>query len=94
MADVKTISLGDRLVRVTAVIQNDGFLPTNVTQKAVEHRIAKPVEVRLDLDKAELIAGRERTDVGHIDGNGRRRRHPAGAAQSNEISARWNGSSG
>jgi Zinc carboxypeptidase len=68
IADVKTVGLGDRLVRVTAVIRNDGALPTNVTQKAIEHRIARPVEVRLELDKAELLAGRLRTDIGHIEG--------------------------
>ncbi len=70
VADLRTTSMGDRIVRLRAVIKNDGYLPTNVTQKAVQHRLAKTVEVRLELDKAELISGRERTDVGHIDGNG------------------------
>lgn len=70
VADVKAASLGDRLFRITALIRNDGYLPTNVTQKAVEHRIARPVLVRLALEGAELLSGKERTDIGHIEGNG------------------------
>jgi hypothetical protein len=69
IADVKTASLGGGLVRVTAVVKNDGYLPTNVTEKAIQHRMARPVEVRLELDKAELLSGRPRTDIGQIEGN-------------------------
>jgi Zinc carboxypeptidase len=68
VTDVKQVSLGDRLVRITAVITNEGVLPTNITQKAIDHHIARPTEVRLELEKAELLEGRERTDIGHIVG--------------------------
>ena len=61
--------LGDKLVRLTATIENDGFLPTNVTQKAVEHNLAKQVLVKLKLEKAEIISGKARTKIGHIKGN-------------------------
>jgi hypothetical protein len=93
IADVKTVSLGDRLFRVTAVVRNDGFLPTNVTQKAIQHHIALPVDVRLELDKAEILAGKEHSDIGHIEGNGPPPANqfgtPGGEAPRNQRTVEW-----
>jgi hypothetical protein len=61
--------LGDKLIRLTATVENEGFLPTNVTQKAIEHYLAKPVRVELALDKAELLSGKAKAEIGHIKGN-------------------------
>ncbi len=69
IVDVKTEDLGDRLLKVTATIENVGYLPTNVTQKAIQNRIAKTVTVELELEGAELLFGKAKTDVGHIKGN-------------------------
>ncbi len=69
IADVKTEDLGDRLVKVTATIENVGYLPTNVTRKAIQNKIAKTVTVEIELDGAELLFGKVKTDVGHIKGN-------------------------
>ncbi len=69
IADVKTESLGDKLLKVKAKIVNEGYLPTNVTQKAIQNRIAKPVVVKLDLDGAEILSGEAKTEIGHIRGN-------------------------
>ena len=70
IAEVKAASLGDRIFKVTAVIENDGYLPTNVTQKAIQNRLAKAVRVKIELAGAELLSGQETTDIGHIPGNG------------------------
>jgi len=40
ITELKAASAGDRLFKVTAVIENQGFLPTNVTQKAIQNRLA------------------------------------------------------
>lgn len=69
IADSIAEPLGDKLVRLTATVENDGFLPTNVTQKAVEHHLAKEVLVKLKLEKAEIISGKAKTKIGHIKGN-------------------------
>src|SRR5207249_3727989 len=53
--DVERLADDSFLVRL--VLQNSGWLPTNVTEKATERAIARPVEVELDLPKsARLVA--------------------------------------
>jgi hypothetical protein len=66
--DVKTEDLGDKLFRITAKVANTGYLPTNVTQKAIENDLAKPVEAKLELKGAELLCGKDATELGHIKG--------------------------
>jgi hypothetical protein len=51
------------------VLQNSGWLPTNVTEKAVERASVRPIEVELELpDGARLVAGEIRTEAGQLDG--------------------------
>jgi hypothetical protein len=92
IANLEVESLGDRLFRIKAAIENDGYLPTNVTQKAIQHRIAKTVKVTIELENAELLCGSATEDLGHIAGNGpegasRRRGSPSG--QRNLKHAQW-----
>ena len=67
--EISTESLGDNLFRVTVVVVNEGFLPTYVTQKAVQNRLAKPVDATLKLEGAELLIGKSKVELGHIEGN-------------------------
>ncbi len=50
-------------------MQNQGFLPTNVTNQAIKNRTAKSVKVSIALADAELIMGKESTDLGHLSGH-------------------------
>lgn len=68
IADIETTPLKDNLVRLKVTIENEGFLPTNVTQKAIQNKVAKPVMVKLELDNAEIMTGSAETDIGHIKG--------------------------
>ncbi len=68
ITETKIDDLGDKLLRLTVTVENEGLLPTNVTQKAIQHGLAKPVLVKLKLDKAELLSGKAKTDIGHIKG--------------------------
>ena len=61
--------MGDGIFRLTATIRNVGFLPTNVTQKAVQNGIAKPVAVKLVCEGAEILCGESECDIGHIPGD-------------------------
>jgi len=70
--------LGDRLFRVLVTVENEGFLPTNVTQKALDHRLAKTVKAKLEIRDAEILSGGETVDLGHIPGD-------------NPASASWRG---
>lgn len=66
-AEAKPIS--EQIFRIKVTVQNTGFIPTNVTQKAVELRIAKPVVTELRCGKdVELISGPRRVEVGHLEG--------------------------
>ncbi len=61
--------LGDGVHRVRLVVQNSGWLPTNVTEKALERQAVRPVEVELELpDGARLAAGDVKTELGQLAG--------------------------
>jgi len=55
--------------KIEASIQNQGYLPTNVTQQAVRNETAKTVKAVISLNGAELVTGKEVTDIGHLRGN-------------------------
>ena len=61
--------LGEASFLVRLVVQNSGWLPTSVTQKAVERKSVLGLEVELDLpDGARLVGGEMKTDVGQLRG--------------------------
>jgi len=62
-------SVEKNVVRLSAEIQNIGYLPTNITQRAIDANLTPPVRAILELENAELISGRLRTDLGHIAGS-------------------------
>ena len=57
------------VVSLFAEIQNIGYLPTNITQRSIDANLYQPVRAILELENAELIAGKLRTDLGHIAGS-------------------------
>ncbi|MEQ8364666.1 MAG: M14 family metallopeptidase [Cyclobacteriaceae bacterium] len=58
-----------KVVKVSLVIENEGYLPTNITTRALEMEIAKPVRAMVEVKDAEVVSGKSRTDVGHLDGS-------------------------
>ena len=64
---------GKSLYKVTAVVSNLGYLPTNVTQQAVLNHVAKPLHYELgpaagtDLT---VVAGKAEDDFGQLPGHG------------------------
>lgn len=58
-----------KVVKVSLTIENEGYLPTNITKRALEMDIAKPVRAIIALKDAELVGGKTRTDLGHLDGS-------------------------
>jgi hypothetical protein len=69
VSGTKVVPLGDRLFRVLVTVENEGFLPSNVTQKAIDHRLAKTVKARLEVAEGEILSGGTTLDLGHIPGN-------------------------
>jgi len=56
------------LAKITVAIENEGYLPTNISKRAIESQIASPVRALIDLKGAELISGKQRTEIGHLTG--------------------------
>ena len=70
---IGTTPNGDGLYKIHAVIGNDGYLPSHLTDRAIEKKVAQTVKVNLELQGAELVIGSSSTDVGHLAGrNGRK----------------------
>ena len=66
--------LGEGTYKVRLVLQNTGWLPTQVTQKAVDRKAVRPLEVELTLpDGAELVVGEPKTEAGQLEGRVHRR---------------------
>lgn len=71
-----------KIMKLTVIVQNEGYLPTNITQRALEAEIASPVRSVISLANAELVEGKTRTDLGHLEG----RRDGDAAATVREVS--------
>jgi len=56
-------------IKITAVIENEGYLPTNLTKRALDAEIAAPVRVIIEMKDAELTDGKKRTEIGHLKGS-------------------------
>lgn len=55
--------------QIRFVVENAGWLPTNVTAKAVERKIVEPVTITIDLpDGASLTSGKHRVECGQLTG--------------------------
>ncbi len=67
--DLETTSVGSGVVRVTGIVENEGYLPTYITNRALENETAVPVRVTLELTDAELVTGLPRTTLGHLMGS-------------------------
>lgn len=59
----------NKVVSLSAEVQNIGYLPTNITQRSIDVKLYQPVRAILELQNAELISGKLRTDLGHISGS-------------------------
>ncbi|MBI3081786.1 MAG: carboxypeptidase, partial [Gemmatimonadetes bacterium] len=69
MEEVAATALGNTgLYRVRAVVRNVGYLPTNITQRAVEARLIEPVYATIELKDAEPVSGARRASLGHLPG--------------------------
>ncbi len=64
--------LGADLYKVRAVAANHGYLPTNLTDKAVERGVARPVTLEIDTGGAELVMNPGRAELGHLAGRNER----------------------
>ena len=66
--------VADGAFRLRLVLENAGWLPTNVTEKAVERKAVRPIEVELTVpDGARIASGKPREEAGQLAGRVERR---------------------
>ncbi len=93
--DVHTLEvkpLGSNTYHVRLVLCNTGWLPTNITQKAIDRKAVRPIEVELTLPAgAQLINGEKKTELGQLDGRSDKRNLLAAYADvtSDRVKAEW-----
>ena len=61
--------LGNGLYKVTAIVGNLGYLPTNLTDEAVNQHVDKPVKV--SFKGGEILSGKETEEIGNLSGYSR-----------------------
>ncbi|MEP7137022.1 MAG: M14 family metallopeptidase [Chloroflexota bacterium] len=67
--ETKMTPLGADSFRVRFVIQNEGWLPTYVTKKALEKKMTRGVIAEIQLPKgASLESGKQREELGELEG--------------------------
>lgn len=69
IGEVEVTPLGGGLSRIRAAVENEGYLSTNITQRALDARLTPPVRALIELRDAELVSGSRRTDLGHLKGS-------------------------
>jgi murein tripeptide amidase MpaA len=61
--------VADGAYRLQLVLENSGWLPTYVTQKALDRKAVRPIEVVLELPEgARIVTGLEREEAGQLEG--------------------------
>jgi len=69
ITDVKVTPAESGYFKVEAKVQNQGFLPTNVTEQAIRNKTAQTVKAGITLSGATLMMGDDKADLGHLPGN-------------------------
>jgi murein tripeptide amidase MpaA len=63
------VALGGGTHRVRLVLHNTGWLPTQVSEKAIERKAVRPLEVELTLPEgAKLLSGDAKVELGQLEG--------------------------
>jgi murein tripeptide amidase MpaA len=67
--ETKVIALGGDSYRIRFVVQNEGWLPTYVTKKALDRKLTRGVIAEISLPRgASLESGKERQELGELEG--------------------------
>lgn len=64
----KVTPVGGDCYQIDAVVENLGYLPTYITKEAVELRVAQPLTAQLSGDGVQILAGKEKESIGHLQG--------------------------
>jgi murein tripeptide amidase MpaA len=66
---LETEELSQGLRRIELTVENVGYLPTHVTSVAADKKLARPVDVGIELPQgASLVSGEREVELGHLAG--------------------------
>ncbi len=69
LASFESEPVGEGAHRLRLVLENGGWLPTNVSQRALERKAVRPIEVELELPTGgRIVTGKEREEAGQLEG--------------------------
>ena len=72
IADTEVEALGGGVFKITAEVENSGFLPTSLRQGQVSRAVG-PTLLQIQVDDASILTGEDKTvSVGVLDGSGAR----------------------
>ena len=67
-------AVADGVYRLRLVLENTGWLPTNVSEKALERKAVRPIEVELEIpEDARITTGKLREETGQLAGRAEKR---------------------
>jgi len=77
--DARVTPLGDDNYRITLAVHNTGWLPTYVTKRAVERKAVRGVVAEIDVPAgAMLMTGKQREELGQLEGRAYQSAAPMG----------------
>jgi hypothetical protein len=68
MSEPAITETGGGRFQVEVTVRNEGFLPTNLTERAIQTRVIKPVYAGIKIEGGELVEGAKRISLGHLAG--------------------------
>lgn len=77
------------VVRVSVDIRNTGYLSTSVTARAGEVKAVDPIEVLIEGEGIEILDGKQKQEIGHLEGYGRESRNSSGRPPANHKRVNW-----
>ena len=92
LLESKVTSLGADTYCIRFVVQNEGWLPTYVTKKALERKMTRGVIAEISLPKgASLEAGKERQELGELEGRAYKPVNPEETEESTDerVKVEW-----
>jgi hypothetical protein len=85
MTRPKVTPFGTNRFQVEVTVSNSGFQPTNLTERGIQARVVKPVEVSINLFGCTMIEGDKKVSVGHLKGT----RDVIDAERKSSATVRW-----
>jgi hypothetical protein len=80
-------ALGGGLHRVELVVQNAGFLSTNISRKGVDRKAVRPL--RIEVEGGDVVSGKRKEEAGQLEGRSNKLDWTSDSATDNRVRREW-----